>query len=150
MAYRSYTDHVADILVAKGMRRWANPAIDWDITFGRMNDMPHRQITIYSTGGLPKNPRWLLDYPSIQIRVRGNINDYQLVDAKAQEVFNYLVGIESFTADNGDRIDHINAIGDVAFIGWDDQKRPEFVLNIRLIAEPLAANVPGTNREALP
>jgi hypothetical protein len=150
MAYRSYEDHIADILVTKGFRRFVgNAAQDWDITVGKMLDAPNRQITIYRTGGLAKNPRWLLDYPSIQVKVRGGPNDYLLSQQKAVLANEALLGIESFTASNGDRIVHINAIGDVASTGWDDEKRPEWTFNLRLITEPAAGNLPGTNREAL-
>ena len=150
MAYRSWEDHIADILVTKGFRRFVGGSfLDWDITVGKMLDSPDRQITIYNTGGLAKNPRWLLDYPSIQIKVRGGPNDYILSKQQAVLANEALIGIESFTASNGDRIVHINSIGDVGSTGWDDKKRPEWIFNLRIIAEPAAGNFPGTNREAL-
>lgn len=149
MAFRLYEDHVADILVSKGSRRYASPVADWDITVGKMLDVPNRQVTIYKTGGLANNPRWLIDYPSIQVKVRGGPNDYVLANTKAQLLQNQLVGVTSFVASNGDLIDSIVAIGDVSHTGWDDEKRPEFTFNLRLIAEPLAANLAGTNREQL-
>lgn len=149
MAFRAYEDHITDLLVTKGYARYTSAKVAWAITIGKMLDDPVRQITIVQTGGLASNPRWLLDYPSIQVRVRGGPNDYQITREKAEILFNLLVGQESYTAPNGDRIDHINAIGSVAWMGWDVKERPEFVFNLRLIAEPLAANVPGTNREQL-
>ena len=149
MAYRSYEDHIADILVSKGYRRYTTPVADWDITIGKSNDAPARQITIYKTGGLANNPKWLIDYPSIQIKVRGGPNDYRLVNEMAHILQSVLVGIDPVDMLNGDRIDSITAIGDVGSTGWDDANRPHFTFNLRLIAEPLVDNLPGTNREQL-
>lgn len=149
MAFRSYEDHIADILVAAGYRRFAPPGIAWDITIGRMNDSPDDQITVYQTGGLPSDVRWLLDYPSLQIKVRGGPNNYQQARQQAETVKNLLVGKFSYTASNGDQIVSISAIGDVGSTGWDDRKRPEFTVNIRLIAEPHPDNRPNSNRDPL-
>lgn len=148
--FRSYEDHIADILENTGdYRRYISPGMDWDITIGKTLDRPNKQITIYKTGGLANNPKWLIDYPSIQVSVRGGPNDYSLANEKANVLQSLLVGFPSFTATNGDRIVSITAIGDTGFIGWDDDKRPTFVFNLRMIAEPLAANLPGTSREQL-
>lgn len=126
---------------------------DWAVYIGKQPQAPDRCITVYLAGGLPPNPKWLLDYPSVQVRVRGGQNDYILAEQKAIEIRNRLVGRESYNAYDalGDRVDSITGIGDVAFVGWgtDELVRPEFVFNIRMIVEP-SPTTPNTNREPLP
>lgn len=121
----------------------------WSLWIGKQPTSPDRCITIYDGPGLAPNPRWLLDYPSVQIKVRGGQNDYKVAGDKATEVRNRLLGRESYNAFDGlgDRIVMVNAIGDVAFTGWDDPVRPEFVFNLRLTIEP--ANTAPTHREPL-
>jgi hypothetical protein len=83
--------------------------------------------------------------------VRGGQNDYPIVGAKAYEVRNRLLGRESYNAYDGlgDRIVSIVAIGDVAFLGWEEGTvRPEFVFNLSLIVEPSPTTSP-TNRDPL-
>lgn len=125
---------------------------DWALWIGKQPLKPDRSITIYDTGGGTPNPRWLLDEPSVQFRIRGGQNDYQLAADKATEVRNRLLGRDSYNAFDGlgDRVVMINAIGDVAFMGWgkDDLVRPEFVFNLRLIIEPSPSTTP-THREPL-
>lgn len=125
---------------------------DWAVYIGKQPQSPDRCITIYDASGGPPNPRWLLDYPSVQIRIRGGQNDYLVAANKAKEVRDRLLGRESYNAFDGlgDRIVMINAMGDVAFVGWgkDDLVRPEFVFNLRLIIEPSPTTTP-THREPL-
>jgi len=152
MAYQfvSYEDHIADLLVSKGYRRFVGASpLAWDITIGRMNDLPDDQITIYQVGGNKPEVRWLVDYPAIQIKVRGGANNFKAAREKAEILSNLLVGQASYTAANGDRIVSIGGIGTVGALGWDDKKRPEFVLNLSMITEPHPDNRPNSNREPL-
>lgn len=151
MARMPISEHIKDILVTAGYVY--NPAVlgDWNIWLGKQPDgvsVPHRTITVYDSGGRTPDPKWLLDFPSIQVRVRGGPNDYLVAHNKSHDVRGALLGISSFTASNGDRIDGIRAIGGVAFAGWDDKERPQFVFNLSLIVEPAAQA--GDHREPLP
>lgn len=135
-----------DLLVAAGYTFGGSG--NWAVNVGKQpSTTPNLSITLYDAGGLDPNPRWLLDYPTVQVRVRGNVNDTQIPWIKAKEVRDLLLGKESYTAGNGDRIVHINGIGDVAAMGFDDKDRPEYSFNLRLIIEP--APQTGDNREAL-
>lgn len=144
MARVSPAAHMKDLLVAAGYVFGGSAT--WAVYVGKQPDTPNRVITLYDAGGLAPNPRWLLDYPSVQIRVRGD-KDSQEAWIKAKEVRDRLLGKESYTAVNGDRIVHVNGIGDVALTGYDDKVRPEYVFNLRLITEP--AVQAGDNREPL-
>lgn len=123
---------------------------DWRLWIGKQPTSPDRAITIYDAPGRAPNPRYLLDFPSVQIRVRGGQNDYNVAAAKATEVRNRLLGRESYDAYDslGDRIVSITAIGDIALTGWDDASRPEFVFNLAMIVEPSPTTTP-TNRVPL-
>lgn len=147
---------VKDTLVADGyiFGNGGAGSTDWRLWIGRQPTSPDRAITIFDATGLPPNPRWLLDYPSVQVKVRGGQNDYQKAGQKVREIRERLVGRPSYDAhvahsDNTrDRVVQINGIGDIAFTGWDDADRPEFVINIALIIEP-SPTTSYTNREPL-
>lgn len=147
--YTLPSEHIKDTLVHDGYVFGGSG--DYHLWIGKQPQAPDRSITIYDSGGTNANPRWLLDYPSVQIRVRGGQNDYQIAGRKAREILNRLLGRESYDAYDGlgDRIVSITAIGDVAFTGWDDSQRPEFVFNLRMIVEPSSANTTPTNRDPL-
>lgn len=140
--------HMKDVLVSKGYTFGPGGAQGaWSVWIGKQPDQPDRAITLYDSSGLAPNPRWLLDYPGVQIRIRGGQQDYEAAALEIRKVRDYLLGIESYDASDGDRIVHVNGIGDIMHTGWDDSNRPEFVCNFRLIIEP-APNA-QTNREPL-
>lgn len=121
--------------------------MDWDLWIGKLPDKPDRAIVLYDSGGRPANPRWLLDFPSFQVRVRGNGDDYKTAYDQLKTVKDYLLGVPSYTASNNDRIVMITAIGDIAFVGWDENKRPAHVMNFSMTVEPYATG--NEHREAL-
>ncbi len=121
-------------------------ASGWSIHIGRMPKSPNQIILITASGGLPANPRYLLDFPSIQIRTRGTPADYEESKAKLQDIKDYLLGITSKDVD-GDRWVSITLGSDIIFLGYDENERVDFALNLRFITEPAAPAV--TNRVAL-
>ena len=149
MTYVMPSTHIKDVLVANGYYFGRNPAQPWEVYIGKQPGNPDRVITIYDAPGKSPDPKWLLDFPSVQVRVRGGQPDYNVAAIKAKELQGLLIGRESFDGLNGDRIVSILGLGDVGFTGWDDQTRPEFVFNLNMIIEPSAASTP-TQREALP
>lgn len=145
MARVSPATHMRDILVAAGYT-FAG-AGNWSLWVSKQPDKPDKCITLYDSGGLSPNPRWLIDYPSVQIRVRGGPNSGDETWLKAKEIRDLLLGKTSYTAANSDRIVHVNGLGDVALTGYDDKVRAEYVFNLQLIIEP--APQAGDNREPL-
>ena len=118
----------------------------WQIEIGTMPDEPDEVISINDTGGLDPNPKWLLDYPTIQIMVRGNTNGYLDTFVEAKAVKDLLLGITS-TDINGDRWVSVTQNGDLGYIGRDSDMRPIFSVNFALIIEPQV--VANSNRLAL-
>lgn len=119
----------------------------WQIEIGAMPDGPDHVISINDTGGFEPNPKWLLDYPTIQVLVRGGINDYLVAFNEAKAVKDILLGLTS-TDLNGDRWVSVLLNSDLAFIGRDDQMRPVFSMNFGLIIQPQV--VADSNRLPLP
>lgn len=141
---------VKDYLLSRGYNFAVPSTTDgWNIWIGKQPTDPHRTITIYDVPGEAPNPRWLLDFPAVQIRVRGKPSDYNEAGKEAQKLKNLLIGVPSFDALDGlgDRVVLIKGIGDVGFVGWDGSARPEFVLNLSMIIEP--ADSADTQREPL-
>ena len=119
----------------------------WALEIGAMPDSPNEVIMISDTVGPEPNPKFLLDFPTCQVMVRGNANGYLLTFREAKAVKDILLGIDSFTTADGDRMVSITQNGDLGFIGRDDDMRPMFTINFALIIEP---NLVGnSNRIAL-
>lgn len=116
----------------------------WSLYVGKQVPEPDATVTFYDTQGRSPNPKWAVDFPSIQAMIRGEPNSYGPAWTKAREVRDFLLGINSQTI-NGDIWVSITCPGDVGFIGYDDTKRPSFSVNFNLIIEPSLVG----NREAL-
>ena len=134
---------VKDLLVSNGVGVF-NANSGWSIQVSRDRDKPDTQIAVFNTGGDTPNPAYLLDFPSVQVQVRGDQNGYLASRAKAQQVKDKLLGLPSFDL-NGDRWVSIRLIGDIVDIGYDGSDRPLHSVNFDLIIEPIA----GDNRISL-
>lgn len=135
---------IKDLLVTAGAGVFDSTSA-WGIFIGKRPDLPDSCITIYQHGGGTPNPKWLVDYPSVQVMVRGGLNGYQAAYAKAVVIKNTLLGLPSQDL-NGDRWVAVNMVGDINSIGQDEKQRPMFSLNFRLIIEPADAT---DNRDPL-
>ena len=141
-------DMVKDLLVTAGVGL-EGPGTGWRIFVSQEPEkagsgatgVPDTVITTYNSGGLPPNPKWLLDYPSVQVRIRGAVGGYLASRSKAQEVKDALLGIPSQDV-GADRLVAINGEGDILDIAQDDNRRPLHTVNFTMIIEPAT----GTNR----
>lgn len=125
---------IKDLLVAAG-NGVHNASSGWSIHIGREPTKPHSTITIYDSGGETPNPAWLLDFPSVQVRVRGDPGGYVAAQQKMTDCKNTLLGLPSQDL-NGDRWVSVRQIGGINLIGYDESNRPMFTMNISLIIEP--------------
>lgn len=107
----------------------------WQIEIGVMPDTPDKVIVISDTGGLDPNPKWLIDYPTLQVMVRGNTSGYLDTFTEAKAVKDLLLGLTSQDI-SGDRWVSITQNGDLMFLGRDEDMRPLFSVNFALIIEP--------------
>ncbi len=118
----------------------------WQIEISAMPKTPDRVVSINDTGGLDPNPKWLIDYPTLQLLVRGKIGDYLATYLEAKAYKDLLLGITSQDI-SGDRWISVTQNGDLGSIGRDENERPIFAVNFALIIEPQV--VAGSNRFAL-
>jgi len=118
----------------------------WQLETGAMPPKPDKVIMLTDTVGVEPNPKWLLDFPTAQIMIRGEVGEYIATRDEGQAVKDLLLGIDSQDI-GGDRMVSITQNGDLGSIGRDENDRPLFVLNIAMIIEP--ASTPETSRLAL-
>jgi hypothetical protein len=109
---------------------------------GKEPDTPDNVITLYDTPGESPNPKWRLDYPRFQVRVRSK--SYPTCYDKAEEVKSHLLGLPSQTI-SGIRYVGVYVVIDTGFLMTDQSNRVIFTSTWRVIREP---NV-GVNRRAL-
>ena len=106
------------------------------------NNIPDTIITIYDTPGDAPNPKFLLDYPRFQVRVRAH--DYLAGATKLEECKSALAGLPSQTI-SGTIYEGIWPVTDTGFIRKDEKGRSIFTSTWRMIREPDA----GTHRVPL-
>lgn len=108
----------------------------WSVEIGIAPDSPDKVIQIVDTGGWDDpNPKYLRDFPTCQIMVRGETNKYLDAFRESKAVKDILLGVPSQTI-NLDRLVSVLMRGDSAFIGLDELDRPLFTSNFALIIEP--------------
>lgn len=139
------SEDARSLLIAAGVVS-STPTADWAVHIGREPKTPNKVVTIYDTGGRAPNPKWLLDYPNIQVKVRGAPNGYAEARLKAIRIKDELLGITSLDV-NGNRWVSVTMAGDITLIGYDENERPMFAINFRLIIQPSASA--DTNRQSL-
>lgn len=135
------------LIVAAGVGS-ATPTADWGVQISTIPALPIRTIAIFDTGGTGEGPnaKWLLDYRTFQVQVRGNVNDYVLAWSKMEACKDVLLGMIPQVI-GGDRWDGVTGIGDITFLGRNENDQPMLSMNFRLIYEPAASAL--TKREPL-
>lgn len=136
---------VKDKLQTAGVGTW-KASSGWNLTIGQLPKAPDTAAAIILGPGLPANPKYLLDYPSVQVLLRGDANGYVEAANKIQLVKDTLLGLPSQDV-AGNRWVMITMIGDIIPLGFDEGKRPLFSANFQFTIEP-ATNA-ATNRIAL-
>ncbi len=119
----------------------------WRLMVGKMIDEPSQQIGFYDTPGQSPDPKWLLDYPSVQVIVRGPAGGYKPAWDKMREVYDVLLGADPRQNANGDWVDAITVLANPSISGYDVRDRPTISGNFRLIVRPAASTL--THREVL-
>lgn len=137
---------IKDLLVSATppLGRWENTGSGTPIFISKMPAEPDMCIGIFDTGGQSPDPKWLLDYPSVVVMVRGKT--YSDTSSKARAIRSRLLGLPSQTL-NGDRWVSVTQQGDIVDVGRDEKDRQGFTMTFRLIIEP--ATDTYTNREPL-
>lgn len=123
-----------DLLVA-GNAGTFNASTGWNITLHSMPEAPNQCITLYNSGGRSPNPAYQLDFPSVQVMIRGNVGDGEGAYAQAVKCKDLLLGVTSQDVIGG-RLMSVTLLGDINALGWDEKSRPRFSINVNMITEP--------------
>lgn len=102
----------------------------WGIFRGSEPPTPDTAITIYDTGGFEPDYMAGIEYPTVQVRIRGQPYGYAAAYEKAAAIKAYLLTCDGVVV-NGS---HYNfwLQGDLAWLEFDANNRPVFVINFRL------------------
>lgn len=109
----------------------------WRIFIGVLPVEPDTIILVNQTGGRSPFPHLLYNEPSVQVLVRGAKNGYEAARIKMNDVVKRLLGMPS-TVVQGDTYRGCNQIGDISWLGQDDNTRPIFSANFWFRVEPAA------------
>jgi hypothetical protein len=133
MAGKIPSTGIADILVAANIGIAISPASgnNWPLFEGEMGSVD-RAIMVRENGGRTPEVRIAINYPTVQVLVRGTRSDYAVAREKAEEVFLALQAIPSGPAE-WPELTSCCAVGGVTFAGRDEQERPVWSLNFNLI-----------------
>lgn len=120
-------DEVADYLVAQGLG-----IVGTDIFKGMQPSEPDDCLTILEAGGGPPDLHWAGDYPGFQILTRAV--DYETARTQAEAAFGKLHGLSEAVL-GARRYLLIRAVQSPAYIGRDENGRPEISTNYQCIVE---------------
>ena len=99
---------------------------------------PDECITIYNSGSWQaSNPKYLVNYPSIQIRSRANTAT--LAYNNLLEVFDHILGRAALTR-NTTRYVGFYSETDIFELGRDDNNRALYAANFNLVTEPASVS----------
>lgn len=107
---------------------------DWITAVGGMVENPDGQITFLNTGGIGGEPSIALDYPSVQMVVRGKPNQggYDEAYRVTRAMLDALLGFPTPSNDYPELIS-VTALGHINELPRDTKGRPSFTQNFRLI-----------------
>lgn len=136
---------IRDMMVASSFNWVAGGVAPFGVYLGQPPATPDAIILLNRTGGIDPVPQWLVNYPSLQVMVRGKKSGYEGASATIDQICNFLLGIKTYVdPTSGDQYQACNQLGDVFYAGQDDNTRPHFTANFRFIVLP--AVVAGGNR----
>lgn len=132
-----------DLLAARGV-----VVGTWQMFVGKMPALPDTAIAVNKGVGRAGHVKLLVDFPGIQIMVRGGKTGeaYEAAEAKIRECRDIILGIDSKPAEFL-TLTSVTERGHISFIGYDESDRPMFSSNYQLIVEPQPS--PKSNRVSL-
>jgi hypothetical protein len=102
-----------------------------NLFISEMPPTPDLCVGIYDTGGDEAELNYVYERPSVQVRVRGDKGAYREGHELAQSIKNELHGTANSTIGTS-RYVLIVGQGDILFVGYDDNHRPEFTVNFSI------------------
>lgn len=120
----------------------------WKLFVGKLPAEPDTAIAVMKSSGPGGQPSLLVDFPGIQILLRGarGGDSYEDAEAKLRQIRDNLLGIPSKPSEMPTLISCTER-GSSVPLGYDEMERPLFSNNFQLIVEPVPS--PYTHREPL-
>lgn len=108
------------------------PGTGWTLGYGKMPADPDQYIAILDSGGQGGEVLVAIDYPRVQILVRGAKNKgYDAAYDKINQARELLIAIPESA--HYPELDSCIGVGQILPLGEDDSKRPVFSQNLQLI-----------------
>lgn len=107
----------------------------WGIFIGKEPAGNYRTITLYNTVGLDPEPLLNINYPSIQVRVRGIVNDYAAGWTKIADISKLLISHAVYSGTTATYTGFWQQGSDM-FLMYDENSQPIFISSWRLAAQP--------------
>lgn len=127
----SIVDHFADHINASGVTEGG----EWSVFAGYQPPSPNKCIVLYEYSGETPETSFVATYPRLQIRVRGEPNDYAVTRDKAEELFNLLhatsLDLSAISPVEELSYPSVYALQNPFLLQRDENERPEFVFNLK-------------------
>ena len=137
---------ISSLLVSAGIGVLAAKS-GWSIHVSQEPEKPDQAITLYDTGSWREpHPALLLDFPSMQVKVRGAPGKYAEAHEKIWSIRELLLGLSPQTI-NGTYYSGVWVMSDIFHVANDENNRPMLTINFRISREP--EQVSGDNRQPL-
>lgn len=107
---------------------------NWGIFLGKLPTSPNNAICCTASGGPSPFPHLTINFPSVQVMVRGKAGSYEETENKCREIVAALLGLPAQNF-NTDFWGGVRQLGDVISLGFDEVNRPLFSCNFSIIVE---------------
>jgi hypothetical protein len=114
----------------------------WAIAMSREPTAPDTCVTVYDYPGGPPDPRWLLEEPMVQVRVRGAPDAYPAAYQQALKCRDSLLGLPRQLV-GGTTYLTIFVTSDIGLLEYDTLARPIFVFSCRVARQPASGTYRG-------
>lgn len=124
-----------DAAIAIKTHLTSNSNLSFNLNVGQFPSTPDEAILVNSSGGRNPYPHLALNFPSVQVMVRGKPSGYLEARQEIGNICDILLGFGNVSL-TGDMYRSCNQMGDVIYLGQDDRGRPMFSANFWFIVEP--------------
>lgn len=109
----------------------------WTFFIGKLPSEPDQVISLIDQGGPPGIPNLLVDFPGIQVLVRGSRGGLGYRDSwlMMRKIRDSILGMQNAPPEFPE-LDGITERGTIVPMGYDDQDRHTWSSNYQLIVEP--------------
>jgi hypothetical protein len=102
-----------------------------DLFVSEMPESPDLCVAVYDTGGFDPESDYSYERPTVQVKVRGDKGKYLIAHSLLQSIRDVLHATHGETINTGLYVG-IWQMGDILFLGYDQNKRPELTANFRI------------------